>query len=90
MKKLQCKDIADQPILQLLSRFQHCTLIEGFTNSVQVAMPADTPKNLVRAKMGSLIRRSLITGCACGCRGDFMLADKGSQMLADMDSQAAA
>lgn len=29
------------------------------------------PENLVRAKARRLIRRKLLSGCACGCRGDF-------------------
>ena len=32
------------------------------------------PENVVRAKARRLIRRGLITGCACGCRGDFLRA----------------
>lgn len=31
------------------------------------------PSNLVRAKLDRLVRRRLVDGCACGCRGDFMI-----------------
>lgn len=83
MAKLQCKDISDVPVLRLLARFDsHATIFEGFANSVQQGMPANTPKNLVRAKMDSLIRRKLVDGCTCGCRGDFKLTDAGREALA--------
>lgn len=81
--KLQCKHIPDQQLDQL-SSFHHCILLEGYPNSVQQAMPANTPQNLVRAKMASLIRRGLVDGCGCGCRGDFMITDKGRFTLADL------
>ncbi len=29
------------------------------------------PEKLIRAKAKSLIKRGLMTGCPCGCRGDF-------------------
>lgn len=34
--------------------------------------------------MASLIRRGLVDGCGCGCRGDFMITDKGRFTLADL------
>ena len=32
------------------------------------------PEKVVRAKARKLIRRGIIDGCACGCRGDFSVA----------------
>jgi hypothetical protein len=32
---------------------------------------ADFPAKVVRAKLQSMVRRKLIDGCTCGCRGDF-------------------
>jgi hypothetical protein len=29
------------------------------------------PEKIVRAKARALVRRRLIDGCTCGCRGDF-------------------
>jgi hypothetical protein len=70
---MQCKDIPDQPILDYLATLPGLggTWFEGFDNSVQNAMPPNVPSKLARAKMASLIRRGLVEGCACGCRGDF-------------------
>ncbi|SEL12515.1 hypothetical protein SAMN05216359_105285 [Roseateles sp. YR242] len=49
--------------------------------SVRDAMPPDLPQRLVLAKMNMLIRRGLVDGCACGCRGDFQITERGRAML---------
>lgn len=41
------------------------------------------PPKVLRAKAAQLIKRNLIQGCACGCRGDFELLSKGMDFLAD-------
>jgi hypothetical protein len=33
------------------------------------------PRKVIMAKCRSLIRRGLLTGCTCGCRGDFELPE---------------
>lgn len=35
----------------------------------------NTPKKVLRAKLRKLIRQDYITGCVCGCRGDFQLKE---------------
>jgi hypothetical protein len=93
---MQCKDIPDVPVLEFLENRKLSqlpfpgapgTLLvrnDGslFANSVQHAMPATAPLKLMRAKMASLIKRKLVNGCVCGCRGDFELTDKGRAHLA--------
>lgn len=85
---MQCKDIPTQPVLQFLSglsggatwfdcRPEHPL----FDNSVLWAMPEGTVAKLARAKMAGLIRQGLVEGCACGCRGNFVLTEKGRQTL---------
>lgn len=84
---MQCKDVPELPVLRFLSALGRAgTAFPEMENSVQQAMPAGTPANLARAKMGSLIRRKLVKGCVCGCRGDFELTDKGRQYLATQHS----
>jgi hypothetical protein len=86
---MQCKDIPDRPILEFVAVHGGigCNwfppILQGTTNerSVQNAMPAGVPGSLVRAKMEMLIRRGLVSGCACGCRGDFEITDKGEEFL---------
>lgn len=81
---MQCKDIPDRPILEFLlsHKGQWCFWGAAFDRNVNVAMPRNTPYKLVLAKMGMLIRRGLVSGCACGCRGDFEITEKGEAFLA--------
>lgn len=82
---MQCKDIPTRPILEFLAglngRWAVWYLYEGCTNSVQLAMPPDLPAPLILAKMRKLIRSGLLDGCPCGCRGDYVLTDKGRAYL---------
>ena len=79
---MKCKDIPDLPILQLLAAypgkwFTHGTAYPEGMPTVQGAMPAGTPVKLQKAKMAMLIRRRAVIGCACGCRGDYEISEKG-------------
>jgi hypothetical protein len=84
--RIQCKDIPDEPILRLLDNLTGelpwaFRWESGVTNSVMEAMPPGVPENLVLAKMKSLIRKGLVSGCCCGCRGDFEITQKGIDWL---------
>lgn len=85
---MQCKDIPDQPILRFLNGPWEdwpapgwATWFSGYANSVQNAMPAEVPDKLALAKMNDLVKRGLVRGCGCGCRGDFEITDKGRAIL---------
>lgn len=39
------------------------------------------PQKVVAAKLRQLMKRGLLTGCSCGCRGDWLLTDAGRDML---------
>ena len=88
---MQCKDIPDRAIIAFIESldgrwgtwFDYGE--EPPENSVVRAMPPGTPPKLVRAKMAGLIRRGLISGCACGCRGDFEITDKGRVQLLGLE-----
>lgn len=41
------------------------------------------PSEVVLAKASRLIQRGLLTGCDCGCRGDFELTSAGVKVLLD-------
>lgn len=82
---MQCKDIPDEPILRFLEGLngEWANWYFGDENDVGCAMPAATPEKLKLAKMRMLIRRGLVDGCDCGCRGDFVLSEKGRRFLWD-------
>lgn len=77
---MQCKDIPDAPILVFLVHLNGRWANwfgDEYENSVTNAMPAEVPSKLALAKMKQLIRRGVVGGCACGCRGDFVITEKG-------------
>lgn len=82
---MQCKDIPDVPVLSFLRSLSRSGTWFDFKplpdNTVVRAMPAGTPRKLVLAKMSMLIKRGLVDGCSCGCRGDFVLTDLGRAYL---------
>lgn len=95
---MQCKDIPDRPILELLDRARreapsgHAGWVLRWSYDgkpcILDAMPPELGSlpegqrdKLALAKMAMLIRRGLVDGCTCGCRGDFEITDKGRQAL---------
>lgn len=82
---MQCKDIPDRPILDMLAKNPEQWHNWYFQDQFDVtsAMPAGTPEKLILGKMRMLMRRGLVDGCDCGCRGDFTITDKGRALLAD-------
>lgn len=93
---MQCKDIPDRPIVEFIASLNgrwgtwYGYLDESGQlpdNSVRRAMPEpdgiELPAKLVLAKMAMLIRRGLIDGCPCGCRGDYEITEKGSAFIAE-------
>jgi hypothetical protein len=70
-----------------LDRRLGATWFAGYENSVQNAMPPGIPDKLALSKMRALMRRGLVDGCACGCRGDFTLSIKGEDLLEAADQE---
>lgn len=80
----KCKDIPDKPILEFLNSMQGewCNWFEDDPRSVRNSMPDNlASEKLIIAKMRILEKRGLITGCTCGCRGDFEITEKGKILL---------
>lgn len=77
IKKMQCKDIPEKPIIDFLYELHKKGVwgnwFEGAENSVASVMPPNTPEKLVRAKMNQMMRKGKVNGCPCGCRGDYRL-----------------
>lgn len=85
---MQCKDVPDAPILRFLAQrpgVWHSWLSHS-EKDVDRAMPKDTPPKLVLAKMRTLMRRKLVDGCGCGCRGDFVITELGQAWLVALDT----
>lgn len=75
---MQLKDIPDAPILAFLSSLDRwATWSSEGDNSVLSAMPEGTSEKLACEKMKGMIRRGLVDGCTCGCRGDYVITETG-------------
>lgn len=69
-KTLQAKHVDEEKVLALIDRIQQEEGRWTLTFDLEAAFP-DIPLKVLRAKMAALIKRKVINGCACGCRGDF-------------------
>jgi hypothetical protein len=68
---MQCKDISDARVLELI-RLHEERFPDGIgLNRWELQRALDVTEKLLLAKMRILLRRDLVLGCACGCRGDF-------------------
>lgn len=80
----KCKDIPDKPIMDFLLKHkgEWCNWISENDKNVKNAMPKNlASEKLVLSKMKQLIKRGLVTGCDCGCRGDFEITSEGEDWL---------
>lgn len=81
---MQCKDIADADVLAavdtaarlsgftMATRWDVAAVLAGHPEHVGQP-PVDyptMPDRLLLAKLRKMIRRGVLEGCACGCRGD--------------------
>lgn len=85
---MQAKDIPDDDLLELIKRLSNGLPVaylnrdayEGFRSpwanryAIEAIWPSIPPK-VIRAKLKSLVKRGLVSGCVCGCRGDFEVID---------------
>lgn len=102
VKRLQCKDIPDLPILGFLKNqedparpgdYKWATHGKGYSMpTVNDAMPMVNESNwkLAPAKMSQLIRRGLVSGSTClYSRGDYVITDKGLDYLQEQKNTQA-
>jgi hypothetical protein len=83
---MQCKDIPTLPILKfLLSHYPNwCNrYFKDDRDVVLHAIPKNVPERLAFVKMKNLIIKGYIEGCYCGCRGDYVIKDKGRKYIED-------
>jgi hypothetical protein len=87
--RMQAKDIPDRPLLEWLAvgtkEYSGYTWYDQIPRrgspTVLDGMPTGTPGKLALAKMNQLLRRGLVSGCCCGCRGDFEITDQGRAFI---------
>lgn len=69
-KSIQAKHVPDAAVLAIVDGIREREDRWTHTWDLEPAFPGVPPK-VLRAKMASLIRRGILEGCTCGCRGDF-------------------
>lgn len=79
---LQAKDIPDQAMLQAILHDSRTNDLPAARYRVARDHP-EWPEKVILAKCRQLLKRGLITGCVCGCRGDFHLTDKGGELIGE-------
>lgn len=83
-KAIQAKDI---PVPELLAAVEGES--SGWTMGASwwtLAVTLGYPEKVVLARLRALVRRGLVDGCPCGCRGDFRLTDLGREALAEVEA----
>lgn len=75
---MQAKAIPDEIILNYLAERQGEWT--AYFRMLPELMP-EVPEKVFIAKMSGMIKRGLSGGCACGCRGDYEITDKGLAMI---------
>lgn len=75
-KTVQAKHLSDEAVLAAIRSASNDGRWPGqkrrwvSRGDVEAAFP-DVPWKVVLAKLRSLLKRNVIDGCGCGCRGDF-------------------
>lgn len=72
-KGVQAKHIPDAAMIDAIARVEAQRALGATRWELAEAFP-ELPPKVVLAKCGQLVRRGLIQGCTCGCRGDFTVA----------------
>jgi len=83
-KTLQAKHISDEDFLVAIREDCRRRSLEwGFESTMGItwliAEILGVPTKVANAKAKSLIKRGIITGCTCGCRGDLEIVIKESE-----------
>lgn len=71
-KHIQAKDISDATMLEVVRAVRGKNGADHWSSlwDIQEAL-SGYPAKVVLAKIRALIKKQLLHGCGCGCRGDF-------------------
>lgn len=76
-KLLQAKHIPDGLVISLIREVSKPETCGATIWDVADRLPS-FPEKVVRAKLSSMIKRGVIDGCTCGCRGDFNVLESNA------------
>lgn len=69
---MKASDISDEDVIAAVRKYE--TGIGAMAINVYPELHQNW--KIARAKVDKMIRRGILTGCTCGCRGDFKVANK--------------
>ncbi len=76
---MKASDLSDVEVLHIVEAT--CARKGYWANTTEVAVCfPDVPSKVVAAKLSQLLKRDLISGCDCGCRGDWELLQAGREL----------
>lgn len=78
-KDVQAKNIPDGTALAMVREL--AAQAQSSASLDDLAGVLGYPWKVVAAKCRALVKRGLLDGCACGCRGDFTVTPAGAEML---------
>lgn len=82
---MQAKDVEETPILRYVAspRFRETSGLQLWATRWDIAMAVvpNVNEKVLLAKLRAMVKKGLLNGCACGCRGDFTITEKGRQAL---------
>jgi hypothetical protein len=79
---MQCKDIPTQPILEVIWAINRAGQW-AVCDEAHTAFPSEVEgvSKLFWAKMRQLFQQGYLHGCPCGCRGDYVVSEKGCALI---------
>jgi hypothetical protein len=69
---MKAADVSDEAVIGAVRNRGQYPNLGLLRHELEAAFP-DVPPKVLRAKVRKLIRRGVIDGCACGCRGEFVM-----------------
>lgn len=71
VKDIQAKHVDENRVVGAIYRIQAMTAAPWVHFCELQAVLPDVPPKVLRAKLSAMIKKRIIDGCTCGCRGDF-------------------
>ncbi len=73
---MKASDVPEDTVIALIRELGASNAAKwAFLWDIQGRLPQFPPK-VVKAKLAAMVKRGVIGGCGCGCRGDFHIKDE--------------
>ena len=76
LKAIQAKHVDESRILGVIEAVRKNERRWTVVDDIEREFRGEVPDKVLRAKLAAMIRRKVITGCACGCYGGFEIVGR--------------